>query len=63
MLTDIVNKANYNNIFIDSMNTIHKDKYIIYKLKLLVYDKERLDKFLREVSAFTDIVKTERLMD
>ena len=63
MLTDIVNKANSNNIFLDSMNTIHKDKYIIYKLKLLVYDKERLDKFLREVSAFTDIVKTERLMD
>ena len=63
MLTDIVNKANSNNVFLDSMNIIYKDEYIIYKLKVLVFDKERLDKFLRELETFTDIVKTERLID
>lgn len=63
MLTDIINKANSNNIFVDSMNTIYKDKNIIYKLKLLVHDKEKLDKFLRELESFTDIVKTERLIN
>ena len=63
MLTYIINKANSNNIFVDSMNTIYKDKNIIYKLKLLVHDKEKLDKFLRELESFTDIVKTERLIN
>lgn len=62
-LLDIITKASLNNITIDSVQTITKSKFKIYTLTIMVENKERLDKFCKDLGNLGFVEKVERLIN
>ena len=62
-LLDIITKASLNNIVIESMNMITKSKFKIYTLTVLVENRDKLDKFCRDLGNLSFIEKVERLIN
>ena len=59
-LLDIITKASTNNIIIDSVNTIAKKEFKIYFITIMVENKEKLDKFCKELNNLSFVEKVER---
>lgn len=61
-LLDIITKASLNNIIIDSISTINKSEYKVYRLTVLVENVEKLNKFMVDLSNLSFTLKVERLL-
>lgn len=61
-LLDIITKASLNNIIIDSISTINKSEYKVYKLTILVENIEKLNKFIIDLNNLPFILNAERLI-
>ena len=59
-LLDIITKASTNNIVIDSVSTITKSEFKLYTLTVLVENREKLEKFCRELYNLSFVQKVER---
>ena len=59
-LLDIITKATALNIIIDSITTINKSDNKVYRMTVLVEDKEKLEKFMNELMNLKFIKKVER---
>jgi GTP pyrophosphokinase len=60
-LLDIITRASYNNIGIDSISTINKSEYKIYSITLLVENLDKLNKFIVDLNNLPFTLKVERL--
>ena len=61
-LLDIITKASLNEIVIDSMSTINKSEYKVYRLTVLVENVDRLRKFMLDLSNLSFILHVDRLL-
>ena len=61
-LLDIITKASLNNIIIDSISTINKSEYKVYRLTILVENTLKLDKFMVDLTNLPFTLKVERLL-
>ena len=61
-LLDIITKASLNHITIDSISTINKSEYKVYRLTILVENTEKLNKFMTDLSNLSFTLKVERLL-
>ncbi len=61
-LLDIITKASLNNITIDSISTINKSEYKVYKLTVLVENTTKLDKFIIDLTNLPFTLKVDRLL-
>ena len=61
-LLDIITKASLNHITIDSISTINKSEYKVYRLTILVENTEKLNKFMTDLSNLPFTLKVERLL-
>ncbi len=59
-LLDIITKATALNIIIDSITTINKSNHKVYRMTVLVENKEKLDKFTNDLLNLNFIKKVER---
>ena len=59
-LLDIITRASYNSIGIDSVSTINKSEYKIYSLTVLVSDLEALNKFIVDLNNLPFTLSVER---
>ncbi len=59
-LLDIITKATSINIIIDSITTINKSDHKVYRMTVLVENKEKLDKFINDLLNLSFIKKVER---
>ncbi|MEI3251398.1 MAG: ACT domain-containing protein [Candidatus Gastranaerophilaceae bacterium] len=59
-LLDIITKASSNNMIIDSISTINKSEYKVYRMTVLVENKERLEKFMNDLLNLSFVQKVER---
>lgn len=61
-LIDIITKASLNSITIDSISTINKSEYKIYRLTILVENLDKLNKFMIDLTNLPFTLKVERLL-
>ena len=61
-LLDIITKASLNNIIIDSISTINKSEYKVYSLTVLVENRDKLNKFMVDLTNLPFILNVERLV-
>lgn len=61
-LLDIITKASLNHITIDSISTINKSEYKVYRLTILVENTLKLDKFMVDLTNLPFTLKVERLL-
>lgn len=61
-LLDIITKASLNSITIDSISTINKSDYKVYKLTILVENVEKLNKFIIDLSNLPFTLKVDRIL-
>ena len=61
-LLDIITKASLNSITIDSISTINKSEYKVYKLTILVENLDKLNKFMIDLTNLPFTLKVERLL-
>ena len=61
-LVDIITKASLNNITIDSISTINKSEYKVYKLTILVENNTVLNKFITDLTNLPFTLKVDRLL-
>ncbi len=61
-LLDIITKASLNNVIIDSISTINKSEYKVYSLTVLVENKEKLEKFMVDLTNLPFTLNVERLI-
>ena len=59
-LLDIITKATSLNIIIDSITTINKSDHKVYRMTVLVENKDKLDKFINDLLNLSFIKKVER---
>jgi len=59
-LLDIITKATALNIIIDSITTVNRSDYKVYRMTVLVENKEKLDKFINDLLNLNFIKKVER---
>ena len=59
-LLDIITKATALNIIIDSITTVNKSNHKVYRMTILVENKEKLDKFMNDLLNLKFIKKVER---
>ena len=59
-LLEIITKASSNNMIIDSISTINKSRYKVYRMTVLVENKEKLEKFMNDLLNLNFIQKVER---
>ena len=59
-LLDIITKATASNIIIDSITTINKSSHKVYRMTVLVENKDKLDKFINDLLNLNFIKKVER---
>ena len=62
-LLDIIQIASSNNVVIDSVSTISKSEFKIYSMTILVENKDKLDKFCRDLNNLHFVEKIERQMN
>ena len=60
-LLDIIAKASYNSIGIDSISTINKSEYKIYSITVLVENLDKLNKFITDLNKLPFTLKVERI--
>ena len=60
-LLDIIAKASYHNIGIDSVSTINKSEYKIYSITVLVGNLDKLNKFITDLNKLPFTLKVERI--
>ena len=60
-LLDIIAKASYHNIGIDSVSTINKSEYKIYSITVLVENLDKLNKFIADLNKLPFTLKVERI--
>ena len=60
-LSDIIAKASYNSIGIDSISTINKSEYKIYSITVLVENLDKLNKFITDLNKLPFTLKVERI--
>ncbi len=61
-LLDIITKASQNNITIDSISTINKSEYKVYRLTILVEGIIKLNKFLVDLTNLPFVLDVDRLI-
>ena len=61
-LLDIITKASLNSITIDSISTVNKSEYKVYKLTILVENLDKLNKFMIDLTNLPFTLKVERLL-
>ena len=61
-LLDIITKASLNNITIDSISTINKSEYKVYRLTILVENTAKLSKFMVDLNNLSFVLHVERLL-
>lgn len=61
-LLDIITKASLNNVTIDSISTINKSEYKVYRLTILVENTEKLNKFMLDLTNLSFTLKVDRLL-
>lgn len=59
-LLDIITKASANNIIIDSIVTINKSEYKVYRMTVIVGNKDILEKFMNDLLNLNFVQKVER---
>lgn len=59
-LLDIITKASTNNIIIDSIATINKSEYKVYRMTVIVGNKDILEKFMNDLLNLNFVQKVER---
>ena len=59
-LLDIITKASANNIIIDSIATINKSEYKVYRMTVIVENKDILEKFMNDLLNLNFVQKVER---
>lgn len=59
-LLDIITKASANNIVIDSISTINKSEYKVYRMTVIVGNKSILEKFMNDLLNLKFVQKVER---
>lgn len=59
-LLDIITKASANNIIIDSIATINKSEYKVYRMTVIVGNKDILEKFMNDLLNLNFVQKVER---
>ena len=59
-LLDIITKASANNIIIDSIATINKSEYKVYRMTVIVVNKDILEKFMNDLLNLNFVQKVER---
>ena len=59
-LLDIITKASSNDIIIDSIYTINKSEYKVYRMTVIVENKEKLEKFINDLLNLNFVQKVER---
>ena len=59
-LLDIITKASANNIVIDSISTINKSEYKVYRMTVIVGNKDILEKFMNDLLNLKFVQKVER---
>ena len=62
-LLDIISLSSTNNITIDSISTINKSEYKVYNMTILVENKEKLDKYIKDLNNLSFIKKVERYIN
>lgn len=60
-LLNIIAKASYHNIGIDSVSTINKSEYKIYSITVLVENLDKLNKFIADLNKLPFTLKVERI--
>lgn len=60
-LLDIITKASYNSVGIDSISTINKSEYKVYSITVLVENLEKLNKFIIDLNNLPFTLKVERI--
>ena len=61
-LLDIITKASLNNITIDSISTINKSEYNVYKITILVENTNKLNKFITDLNNLPFILEVDRVL-
>ncbi len=61
-LLDIITKASLNGITIDSISTINKSEYKVYRLTVMVENTSKLDKFMIDLTNLPFTLSVERLL-
>ena len=59
-LLDIITKSSANNIIIDSIATINKSEYKVYRMTVIVGNKDILEKFMNDLLNLNFVQKVER---
>ncbi len=62
VLIDIVSKLSGNEITIKSIDTINEDDNVLYELTLSVINKEKLNKFIREIQLIKNVTDVQRII-
>ena len=59
---DIVAKTSTQDITVQSINTINTTDDFLFDISILVQNKEKLDKFIRDLEILDSIIKVERII-
>ena len=59
---NIVTKTTSNDILIQSINTLNSQENFMFDIMVLVENKEKLLKFIREIESLPDVINVERLI-
>lgn len=62
ILLDIISKTSNADITVQSINAITSSQNNLYEITVVVSDKERLTKFINDISSLNDIMDVERLI-
>ena len=62
VLMDIVAKTSTQDITVQSINTINTTDDFLFDISILVQNKEKLDKFIRDLEILDSIIKVERII-
>ena len=62
LLVKIINKTSNSDISIQSINTINSPGRFMFDINLLVDNKEKLDKFVTEISTIPEVINVERII-
>ena len=62
ILLDIISKTSNADITIQSINTVNSSDNYLYEITVVVPNKERLIKFINEISSINNIIDVERLI-
>ena len=62
LLVKIINKTSNSDINIQSINTINSPGRFMFDINLLVEDKDKLDKFIADISSIPEVISVDRII-